>query len=101
MKVYISQPMRGLSSDEIIKTRSEIQDEIRAMLPDADGDEIEFIDSYLKNHTAMTPLKCLSTSIFLLADADYAYFGEGWKNYRGCKIEHECAVQYGISILKD
>lgn len=99
MKVYISQPMRGLSSDEIIKTRSEIQKEIEKMYPDED--EIEFIDSYLKNHGAMSPLKCLSTSIFLLADADCAYFGDGWKNYRGCKIEHECAVQYGITIIKD
>ena len=22
-----------------------------------------------------------------------------WKDYRGCKIEHECAVQYGIDIV--
>lgn len=25
----------------------------------------------------------------------------GWKEYRGCKIEHECAVQYGIEIVCD
>lgn len=27
------------------------------------------------------------------------FFTEGWKEYRGCKIEHGCAVQYGIEIV--
>ena len=27
------------------------------------------------------------------------HFTQGWKDYRGCKIEHECAVQYGIDIV--
>ena len=32
---------------------------------------------------------------------DIVYFAEGWQNTRGCVIEHECAVRYGIPIIKD
>lgn len=31
---------------------------------------------------------------------DVAYFAEGWQEARGCKIEHECAVQYGIDRIE-
>ena len=47
------------------------------------------------------PVAYLGKSIGLLATADVAYFGEGWKDARGCKIEHEVAVQYGIYIIED
>lgn len=42
----------------------------------------------------------LGKSIEFLSKADYAYFAKGWENYRGCRIEHECAVQYGIKIIE-
>ena len=28
-----------------------------------------------------------------------AFFCEGWENARGCKIEHEAAVAYGLDII--
>ena len=43
-------------------------------------------------------LKYLAKSIELLADADLLLCIGDWKNARGCKIEHECAKQYGIQI---
>ena len=27
-------------------------------------------------------------------------FAKGWKEYRGCKIEHTCAEEYGIKIIE-
>lgn len=33
------------------------------------------------------------------AKADVAYFAKGWQDYRDCKIEHRCAVDYGIKII--
>ena len=47
-----------------------------------------------------TALWCLGRSLELLATADVAYFASGWKNARGCKIEHICAEQYGINIVE-
>ena len=47
------------------------------------------------------PLKYLSKSLELLADADVAYFCSGWDTARGCRIEHQCAVEYGIDRIFD
>ena len=62
--------------------------------------EVEVIDSFFEKapHDAR-PLWFLGKSLELLSTADCAYFAEGWQDYRGCKIEHECAVQYGIDIV--
>ena len=40
-------------------------------------------------------------SLKLLSGADVAYFAEGWEDARGCRIEHECAVEYGITTIED
>ncbi len=65
------------------------------------GDDVEVIDSFFKDapHDAK-PLWFLGKSLELLASADVAYFAPEWDKYRGCKIEHECAVQYGIATIE-
>ena len=35
-------------------------------------------------------------SLEFLSGADIAYFAKDWQKARGCKIEHERAVEYGI-----
>lgn len=94
-KLFISQPMRDKTDDEI-KTKRE---EIVKVVSERFG-EVEVIDSFFESapHDAR-PLWFLGKSLELLSTADYAYFAEGWKDYRGCRIEHECAVQYGINIV--
>lgn len=37
----------------------------------------------------------------LLADADVAYFARGWESARGCRIENQCAIEYGIDTIED
>ena len=97
-RVFISQPMKGLSNKEIESKRAEAIKEIKAWL----GEDVEIIDSFFKDAPAdAKPLWYLAESIHLLATADYAYFVEGWQNARGCIIEHLCASTYGISIIKD
>lgn len=95
MKLFISQPMRGKTDDEIKEERAAIIKKVT----DEFG-EIEVIDSFFENapHDAR-PLWFLGKSLELLSTADCAYFAESWKDYRGCRIEHECAVQYGINIV--
>ena len=41
----------------------------------------------------------LGKSLELLSTADVAYFCKGWDEYRGCKIEHTCATEYGIDVM--
>lgn len=98
-KLFISQPMRGLSDEEILKTREEIRMKAERTI----GESVELIQSFFEDFKPIgnIPVAYLGKSISLLATADVAYFGEGWKDARGCKIEHEVAVQYGIDRIED
>ena len=95
-KLFISQPMSDKTNEEIKAVREAIVADVSKLV----GDEVEVIDSFFENapHDAR-PLWFLGKSLELLSTADCAYFAEGWKNARGCRIEHESAVQYGINIV--
>jgi hypothetical protein len=41
----------------------------------------------------------LAKSLEKMAHCNVVYFAKGWENARGCKIEHEVALQYGLDIL--
>ena len=100
-KLFISQPMRGLTDEEILKAR----EEIRARAEHAIGEPVELIDSFIKDFPGeinkSIPVWCLGKSIQFLSQADIAYFGGNWRNARGCKIEHEVARIYGIKIIEE
>ena len=97
MKLFISQPMRGKSEEEILRVRqTAIESAERAF-----GGKVEVIDSYFKDHEEHTPLWYLGESLKLLAEADVAYFAKGWEEFRGCRIENECAIEYGINVIED
>lgn len=95
-KLFISQPMRDKTDEEIKAERAKILLKATEQLQEP----VELIDSFFESapHDAK-PLWFLGKSLELLSTADCVYFGDGWKDYRGCKIEHECAVQYGIDIV--
>ena len=90
MKIFISQPMKGLSEKEIKSNRETAIKKIKSLY----GDDVEIIDSYIDDEG--TPLWCLGKSIELLSTADVAYFLKGWNTARGCRIEYMCADNYGI-----
>lgn len=98
-RLFVSIPMNG-------RPRKEIEADLAFYSLEAEslaGEDLDLIDSILpeKLFSKYNPLMCLSVSIEMLSNADYAYFGEGWKEARGCKIEHMCAEEYGVKILKD
>lgn len=97
-KIFISQPMNGKTNEEILDERQGI---INACKEEY-GEDIEIIDSFFKDspHDAK-PAWFLGKSIELLSSADKAFFADGWRNARGCRIEHEVASEYGIEIIYD
>lgn len=98
-KLFISQPMRGKSEEQIKAEREKAIKVARQIL----NDDVEVIDSYFEDYNpsnGCVPLKYLAKSLELLADADIAYFANGWSEARGCRIEHDCAVAYGIECIK-
>ena len=97
-KVFISQPMKGRTNEEIFKEREEAIEIVKGIVKD----DVEVIDSFFKGAPVdAKPMWFLGKSIELLSTADVAYFCNGWENARGCKIERECAEQYGIETIID
>lgn len=96
-KLFISQPMRGKSDEEILAEREKAIKAAQELV----GEPVEVIDSFFQNAPAdARPLWFLGKSLELLATADVAYFAEGWLDARGCRIEHECAKEYGINMIE-
>ena len=97
VKVFISQPMRGKTDDEIKEERSSAIAKIKASY---DTEDVEIIDSFFERapHDAK-PLWFLGESFKKLADADVVYFCKGFKDARGCMMEYNAAKNYGIDAM--
>ena len=97
-KLFISQPMRGFTDEEILKARQKAIAEAEKAI----GEKVEVLESFFEgfNPTGNIPVAYLGKSISLLAEADIVYFGKGWNEARGRKIEHEVAKQYGIKTIE-
>lgn len=97
-KLFISQPMRGKTDEEILAERKKAIESAERNL----GEPVEVIDSFFQNAPAdARPLWFLGKSLELLSTADIAYFAKGWEDARGCRIENQCAIQYGIEVIED
>lgn len=94
-KVFISQPMKDKTNQEIEQERKKIIEKVERYFG-----EVEVIDSFFKDapHDAK-PLWFLGKSLELLSNANVIVLGKDWENAKGCRIEHECAIQYGIKIV--
>ena len=95
-KLFISQPMRGKNDEEILAVRKQAIEKASELV----GEPVEVIDSFFQSApVGVKPLWFLGKSLELLADADVAYFAPGWGDARGCIIEHDCAIAYGIESI--
>lgn len=100
-KLFISQPMRGKTDEEILETREKA---IKKAIKKAEkqvGEPVEVIDSFFQSApVGAKPLWFLGKSLELLSNADIAYFAKGWEEARGCRIEHTCAIEYNIDCIE-
>jgi hypothetical protein len=95
-KLFISQPMRGKTDEEILAVRKKAIESAEKLI----DEPVEVIDSFFRAAPANAkPLWFLGKSLELLATADVVYFAEGWNETRGCRIEHICAVEYNIDRI--
>lgn len=97
-KVFISQPMKDLTLEQINAARAEALE----MALELCG-EIEVIDSFFTDDIEVKnePLYNLGRSLMLMAEADVVIFCPGWDKARGCRIEHDAALRYGIGMIVD
>jgi hypothetical protein len=95
-KLFISQPMKGKSDEDILAERQKAIKSAEAKI----GEAVEVIDSFFQEAPVdAKPLWFLGKSLELLAGADVVCFAPGWEEARGCKIEHDAAVAYGLDII--
>lgn len=86
--------MRGKTDEYIRKEREHLIKIAKGMYEGA-----EIIDSYFTDYDG-SALKFLSKSIAKLAEADVAIFAADWETARGCRIEHEIALEYGVEVVE-
>lgn len=103
MNVFISQPMRGRSLDDIKAERREIFKNYKT-----DHESAVLLDSVIKpeiqKYAEHSPeirrprVWCLGESLHKLAEADVVLMAPGWEGYPGCRIEQKVATYYEIPI---
>lgn len=97
MKVMISQPMAGKRYADVKAIREELIKKFKEM-------HIEVVDSF---DTKDTPAGVYNPPVYHLGrtilnwlhSVDAVYFVDGWRDARGCRIEHEICKEYGIKCL--
>lgn len=102
-KAMLSQPMAGKTEEEIVETRNRAIAALKAL-----GYEIVntlFTDEWYgkekmeERGVVQIPLCFLAKSLENMSLCHAAYFCKGWETARGCRIEHEAAVAYGLTVL--
>lgn len=94
MKIFISQPIRGKTDEEIRAVRESVIDSLTNLFYD---ETIEVIDSFFEGAPVdAKPLWFLGKAIEKLSTADIAVFVEGYEEARGCIVERECTSLYNI-----
>ena len=93
-KLMISQPMNG-------KTNERIRKERKIIVKELENEGLEVIDTIIDEEPPKNideAIYYLSKSIEFIGKVDCVYFMKGWEKARGCKIEHEVAVEYGKEV---
>jgi len=104
--LFISQPMSGLTHEEIMKTRTEATQYIESKYPD---DNIIVLPSYQivepnVTYNAMSAVNLLGNAISMMGGANIVYFVPGWRDSKGCQIENEVARRWleptGVELIE-
>jgi hypothetical protein len=102
-KAMLSQPMAGKSEEEIITARAKAFKALGER-----GFEIVntlFTDEWYskgqmeERGVVQIPLCFLAKSLENMSLCHAAYFCKGWEDTRGCRIEHDAAVAYGLEVI--
>lgn len=92
--------MNGLTQEEIFNVRNKATDAVTEQI----GETPIILDSLILEDAPLDSnigLWYLAQSLRVMSGADIAYFCKGWEEARGCKIEHLCALEYGIEVIEE
>ena len=95
MKVMISQPMRGLTTEHVRKNREHAV----SFLEGKGYEVIDTIFSESAPEDAKDALWYLGKSLQYMSTCDAVYFMKGWKDAPGCLVENFAAKHYGLKTI--
>lgn len=102
-KAMLSQPMAGKTNEEIVATREKaigaLEEKGYDVINTFFTDEWHSKEAMTERGVVQIPLCFLAKSLENMSLCHAVYFCKGWENARGCRIEHEAAVAYGLEIL--
>ena len=103
MKAMLSQPMAGKTEEEIKETRERAIQVLREkgyeIVNTLFTDEWYSKESMEERGVVQIPLCFLAKSLESMSLCHAVYFCKGWENTRGCRIEHDAAVAYGLDVI--
>lgn len=103
MKAMISQPMRGLTDEEIVATRERalaaLSENGYEIINTLFTDEWYSKEKMEERGVVNIPVCFLGKSVENMSLCHAAYFAKGWEEARGCKLEHDIAVAYGLTVI--
>lgn len=103
MKAMLSQPMAGKTDEEIVETREKaiaaLKEKGYEIVNTLFTDEWYSSEKMKERGVVQIPLCFLAKSLTNMSLCHCVYFCKGWENARGCRIEHEAAVAYGLTIF--
>ena len=102
-KAMLSQPMAGKTEQEIVETRERaikvLKEKGFEIVNTLFTDEWYSKENMESRSVVQIPLCFLAKSLENMSMCHAVYFCKGWENARGCKIEHDAAVAYGLEII--
>lgn len=96
LKLFVSVPMNGKAVAEIVEQMKQAHQAAERIV----GVPLVLLDTVFDLPEGTRPLGYIAESIKMLAEADVAYFCDGWERARGCRIEWMCARDYGVHRIE-
>lgn len=101
LHVFISIPMMGFQEEEVATKLGRLQNKVRSFF---EPTKVTFIKTTVGEDppkTANPGAWYLGESIKRLSRADYVIFAEGFELYRGCRLEYDVVLKYGMQYYHE
>ena len=102
-KAMLSQPMAGKTEEEIVDTRDRaikvLEDRGYEVVNTLFTDEWYSKENMEERGVVNIPLCFLAKSLEKMSLCHTVYFCKGWEKTRGCNLEHDAAVAYGLEVI--
>lgn len=103
LKAMLSQPMAGKTDEEIKEARERaihvLEKKGYEVVNTLFTDEWYSKEAMEQRGVVQIPLCFLAKSLENMSKCHAAYFCKGWRQARGCRIEHEAALAYGLEVI--